>query len=86
MRRDISWKTKRQDGTHYEVRVTFFGGKYKFQFKEDTAEEWDFRRPPAREDLVELIAGLRRRYQRRQVSDKEIKEAERLLNEMPESA
>ena len=34
MRRDLNWKTKRDDGTSYEVRVTFFGGRFKFQFRE----------------------------------------------------
>ena len=64
------------------MRVAFFGGKYKFQFKESAELDWDYQRKPAREDLEELLEGLRRRYQRRQVSEKEVKEAERLLNEM----
>lgn len=78
MRRCIEWKTKRSDGTYYEVRVSFFGGKYGFQFKEDSQEGWDYSREPSAEDLEELWNAVQRRYQRRQVTDKELKEARRI--------
>ena len=78
MRRSIEWKTKRTDGTYYEVRVSFFGGKYSFQFKEGTDEEWDYSREPSSEDLQGLWDAVQRRYQRRQVTDKELKEARRI--------
>jgi hypothetical protein len=80
MRRSIEWKTKRGDGTSYEVRVSFFGGKYTFQFKEDVQEEWDYSRKPSLEDLQDLWDAVQRRYQRRQITDKELKEARRICS------
>lgn len=78
MRRSIEWKTKRPDGTCCEVRVSFFGGKYEFQFKEDGQERWDYSREPSSEDLENLWDAVQRRYQRRQITDKELKEARRI--------
>ena len=34
MRRDINWITKRDDGSRYDVRVTWFSGHFKFQYRE----------------------------------------------------
>lgn len=81
MRREIHWKNKREDGTFYEVRVSFFGGKYKFQFREDIDERWDYDRRPSRDDLAMLLDIVQRRFQRRQAGPKELKEAQRLLRE-----
>ncbi len=79
MRRNIEWKVKREDLTSYEVRVSFFGGKFKFQFRENTTNIWDYTRSPSREDLEKLLDAIRRRYQRRQASQHEIDEAQRLI-------
>ncbi len=79
MRRNISWRMKREDGTSCEVRVSFFGGKYQFQFKESIADEWDYKRSPSPQDLEALVDAVRRRYQRRQASEREVEIAERLL-------
>jgi hypothetical protein len=79
MRREIHWETERDDGTSYEVRISFFGGKFKFQYKEDSADQWDYDRDPSREDLEQLLDIIKRRYQRRQAGPKEYEEAERLL-------
>jgi hypothetical protein len=38
MRRDINWTTKRDDGSRYDVRVTWFSGTFKLQFKEKGAD------------------------------------------------
>ncbi len=51
MRRDINWTTRRDDGSKYDVRVTWFSGKFKFQFKERGAARWDYDRQPSRLDL-----------------------------------
>lgn len=82
MRRDIRWRTKREDGTFYEIRVSFFGGKFKFQYLESVSEQWDYVRAPSRDDVEKLVDALRRRYQRRQVSEREVQIAEKLLNEI----
>lgn len=79
MRRYIEWKTKREDGSFYEVRVSYFGGKYKFQFRENKADLWDYNRVPCREDLETLVSAIERRYQRQQVGPQEVKQAKRLL-------
>ena len=83
MRRSMEWKTKRDDGTFYQVRVSFFGGKYIFQFKESTHVEWDYSRVPAVEDIQDLWDTIQRRYQRSQVTEKELNEARRLLQNLP---
>ena len=81
MRREIHWKTKREDGTSCDVRVGFFGGKYKFQFQESISEVWDYERAPSRDDLLMLLDVIQRRFHRRQAGTKELKEAQRLLRE-----
>lgn len=82
MRREIHWKTKRDDGTSCDVRVGFFGGKYKFQFQESDSAVWDYERTPSQADLLMLLDVIQRRFQRRQAGPKELKEARRLLREV----
>jgi hypothetical protein len=78
MRRDINWTTKRDDGSRYDVRVTWFSGRFKFQFKEKGATVWDYDRAPGREDLDAFLDAIDRRYHRRQATLKEFEEAQRL--------
>lgn len=79
MRRDMEWKTERDDGTRYEVRVSCFAKKYRFQFKAQDSEGWDYRREPSLADLERLCETVRRRRQRRQASDEDLARAERML-------
>jgi hypothetical protein len=83
MRRDINWKTKRDDGTRYDVRVTWFSSSFKIQFREQGSERWEYDRKPTRQDLEDLRDAIARRYQRREASLKVMEEAERLLKEAP---
>jgi hypothetical protein len=83
MRRDINWKTKRDDGTSYEVRVTWFSGTFKLQFKEKGADRWDYDRKPSREDMETFYDAIYRRYQRRECTQKELDEAQRMLDAAP---
>ena len=78
MRRDINWTVRRDDGSRYDVRVTWFSGRYKFQFKEKGAASWDYDRPPGPEDLKMFLDTIERRYQRRQATLKELEEAQRM--------
>ncbi len=78
MRRDINWITKRDDGTRYDVRVTWFSGAYKFQFKERGEPRWDYDRQPAPEDWATFLDAIERRYQRKTATLKELEEARRL--------
>ena len=81
MRRNIEWKIKREDRSYCEVRVSFFGGKCKFQFRESAEEQWDYKRAPIREELEMLHDAVKRRYQRRQATQQEVDEVERLLRD-----
>ncbi len=82
MRREIHWKIKREDGTFCDVRVSYFGGKFKFQFQENISEVWDYERTPSRDDLLMLLEIVQRRFYRRQAGSKELKEAQWLLREL----
>lgn len=77
----IEYKMKRDDGTAYEVRVSPFGGVFKFQFMEKGAEGWDYDRKPAREDIEMLLDIINRRYARRRSSAKDVASAEKLLKD-----
>ncbi len=83
MRRDINWTTKRDDGSKYDVRVTWFSGRFKLQFKERSAARWDYDRVPSREDLETFFDAIQRRYQRREATLKELEEAQRMLDAAP---
>jgi len=83
MRRDINWTTKRDDGSRYEVRITWFSGKFKFQFKERGALSWDYERKPSREDLQTFLDAIDRRYHRKQATLKEFEEAQRMMAAAP---
>ncbi len=81
MRRDINWTTKRDDGSRYDVRVTWFSGKFKLQFKERGAEKWEYDRKPSPEDWAEFLDAIERRYTRRTATYKELEEARRMVKE-----
>jgi len=85
MRRDINWVTKRDDGSRYDVRVTWFSGSYKFQFKEKGATRWDYDRKPSPGDWETFLDAIERRYTRKQATYKELEEARRLVAEAPSS-
>ncbi|MDR1146534.1 MAG: hypothetical protein LBK71_10425 [Verrucomicrobiales bacterium] len=82
MRRDIEFVMQREDHSKYDVRVSPFGGKFKFQFKERGAMCWDYDRQPERADLEELLAIIKRRYVRRRSSIKDVAAAEKLLRDL----
>jgi len=86
MRRDINWKTKRDDGSVYYVRVTWFSGRFKLQFCEGKHGRWEYDRVPSREDLETFVDAIERRYQRREATLKELEEAKKMLAEAPSAA
>jgi hypothetical protein len=81
MRRDINWITKRDDGSRYHVRVTWFSGTFKIQFKEKDALRWDYDRQPSPEDWAAFLDSIERRYARKQATYKELEEALRMVAE-----
>ncbi len=83
MRRDINWKTKREDGSFYQVRVTWFSGRFKLQFREGRRGDWEYDRVPSREDLATFLDAIERRYHRREATLKELEEARRMFAAAP---
>ena len=83
MRRDINWVTKRDDGSRYDVRVTWFSGTFKLQFKERGADRWDYDRKPSPEDWETFLDAIERRYTRKTATYKELEEARRMVAEAP---
>ena len=83
MRRDINWTTKRDDGSRYDVRITWFSAAFKFQFKERGETRWDYDRKPSREDLETFLDAIERRYTRKQATYKELEEARRMMAAAP---
>jgi hypothetical protein len=81
MRRQMEWKTRRPDGTAYEVRVGHFSKEFKFQFREKGSETWDYKRKPTREDMEDFLDNVQRRYQRREATHEELVRAQRMLAE-----
>jgi hypothetical protein len=81
MRRDINWHEDSGDGIGYEVRVTFFSGKFKFQFKNDGSEQWDYEREPELVDVERLVEVMERYYPRGRATYKELMIARGLLCE-----
>jgi hypothetical protein len=81
MRRDINWKTKRDDGSVYFVRVTWFSGRFKLQFCEGKHGKWEYDRVPTREDWETFLNAIERRYQRREATLKELETARRMVAE-----
>jgi hypothetical protein len=81
MRRDINWTTKRDDGSRYDVRVTWFSGKFKLQFKERGADRWEYDRPPNAEDWATFLDAIERRYTRKQATLKELEVARKMVKE-----
>jgi hypothetical protein len=81
MRRDINWVTRRDDGSRYQVRVTWFSGSFKLQFKEQGAERWEYERAPSPDDWAAFLDAIERRYQRRQATLKELEVARRMVAE-----
>jgi len=81
MRRDINWVTKRADGSRYDVRVTWFSGTFKLQFKERGADKWEYDRRPSPEDWETFLDAIERRYTRKTATLKELEEARRMVKE-----
>jgi hypothetical protein len=79
MRRDINWTTRRDDGSRYDVRVTWFSGTFKLQFKERGADRWEYDRKPSREDWETFLDAIERRYTRKTATLKELEEARRMV-------
>ena len=81
MRSQHIWTEKDADGRKREVRVTKFGGEWRFQAKYADEPEWTYYERPLLEDLLELKDVIFRKYQRRRASAEDFQAVEKMLRE-----
>jgi hypothetical protein len=81
MRSQHIWKEKDEDGRKREVRVTKFGGNWKFQAKFKDDEHWTYYDVPLTEDLLALKDILFRKYQRRRASAEDVESVDKLIRD-----
>jgi hypothetical protein len=72
MVRLICWKAKLPEGGKKEIRVDFFGGKIRWQFKFPNRDHWLYDQEPSLEEWDELLDMLQRRYQRGNAAHKDL--------------
>jgi len=81
MRSQHIWKEKDAEGRKREVRVTKFGGVWRFQAKYADESEWTYYERPLLEDLQTLKGVVFRKYQRRRASAEDVDSIEGLLRQ-----
>ena len=81
MRSQHIWKEKDADGRKREVRVTKFGGVWRFQAKYADELDWTYYERPLLDDLRELRDVVFRKYQRRRASAEDVASIEKLLSQ-----
>jgi len=82
MRSQHIWTEKDEEGRKREVRVTKFGGVWKFQAKKQGEDQWTYYDRPLLEDLREARAVVFRKYQRRRASAEDVAALEKLLRDL----
>jgi hypothetical protein len=81
MRSQHIWKEKDAEGRKREVRVTKFGGVWRFQAKYTDESDWTYYERPLFEDLLALKDIVFRKYQRRRASSEDLDSIEKLLRQ-----
>ena len=81
MRSQHIWKEKDAEGRKREVRVTKFGGAWRFQAKYTDESDWTYYDHPPLEDLLALKDIVFRKYQRRRASAEDLESIEKLLRQ-----
>jgi hypothetical protein len=81
MRSQHIWTEKDAEGRKREVRVTKFGGVWRFQAKQAGELEWTYYERPLMEDLLQLKDVIFRKYQRRRASAGDLQSVENLIRE-----
>ena len=84
MRSQHIWTEKDGDGRKREVRVTKFGGVWRFQAKHADESDWTYYDRPLLEDLLTLKDVIFRKYQRRRASAEDFQSVEKLLRQYAE--
>jgi hypothetical protein len=73
--------TSRDDGRKREVRVTKFGGAWRFQAKSEDEEAWTYYERPCLDDVRKLRDIIFRKYQRRRASAEDLAAVDKMLRE-----
>ena len=81
MRSQHIWTEKDADGRKREVRVTKFGGVWRFQAKHADEADWTYYERPIMDDLLQLKDVIFRKYQRRRASAEDLQSVEKLVRE-----
>ena len=79
MRSQHIWTEKDADGRKREVRVTKFGGEWRFQAKFADEPSWTYYERPQFDDLTAARDLVFRKYQRRRASAEDVAGLDRLL-------
>ena len=79
MRSQHIWTEKDADGRKREVRVTKFGGVWRFQAKHADETDWTYYDRPLLNDLLQLKDIVFRKYQRRRAAVEDLQSIEKLL-------
>jgi hypothetical protein len=75
------WTEKDAEGRKREVRVTKFGGIWRFQAKRADESDWTYYDRPLLDDLLALKDVIFRKYQRRRASAEDLESIEKLLRQ-----
>ena len=81
MRSQHIWTEKDAEGRKREVRVTKFGGVWRFQAKYADESEWTYYDRPLLDDLLKLKDVVFRKYQRRRAAVEDLQSIEKLLRQ-----
>jgi hypothetical protein len=81
MRSQHIWTERDAEGRKREVRVTKFGGMWRFQAKYADESEWTYYERPLLDDLQTLKDIVFRKYQRRRASAEDVDSIEKLLRQ-----
>ena len=81
MRSQHIWTERDAEGRKREVRVTKFGGVWRFQAKYADESEWTYYERPLLDDLRALKDVVFRKYQRRRASAEDVDSIEKLLHQ-----
>jgi hypothetical protein len=81
MRSQHIWTERDAEGRKREVRVTKFGGVWRFQAKYADESQWTYYERPLLDDLQALKDVVFRKYQRRRASAEDVDSIEKLLHQ-----
>ena len=81
MRSQHIWNARDEDGRKREVRVTKFGGAWRFQAKFKDETDWTYFDAPLLDDLRDLREIIFRKYQRRRASFEDLAAVEQMLQD-----